>query len=296
MTGYNARARRGLHPPVRPAARDRRAACARQDAAAVAADEAEPVRWRTRAPIDAPDAPCRLARAVRTGVAAPLDPRARSAQRLAAGGPPAVARGAGADAGLRSRRWPKCGVLDAAGPRRPARRGRSAGTPSRRPGTPGSQARTCTRQSSGADRAAAAIRRGGCTPGAAATTRWRRSPHARACAVRRAVEGCASCERALSRRRAPWAAGPSPRYTHLQPAQPVLLAHCVAGARRGVRARRAALPDAREAADCLPLGAGAVAGTPLVYDRVALATRLGFAGSPRTASTPSAIATSRSNT
>ena len=33
---------------------------------------------------------------------------------------------------------------------------------------------------------------------------------------------------------------------------------------------------ARECADALPLGAGAVAGTPLVYDRVALASRLGF--------------------
>jgi N-acetylglutamate synthase-like GNAT family acetyltransferase len=33
---------------------------------------------------------------------------------------------------------------------------------------------------------------------------------------------------------------------------------------------------AREAADQMPLGAGAVAGTPLVYDRLALASRLGF--------------------
>src|SRR5258705_135003 len=65
-------------------------------------------------------------------------------------------------------------------------------------------------------------------------------------------------------------------YPHLQPAQPVLpaqwwMAHVGALARDEERFQSAA-----EASDRMPLGAGAIAGTPLVYDRAALATRLGF--------------------
>jgi argininosuccinate lyase/amino-acid N-acetyltransferase len=64
--------------------------------------------------------------------------------------------------------------------------------------------------------------------------------------------------------------------THLQPAQPVRLAqlwlaHADAFERDEERFRAA-----RESADRMPLGAGAVAGTPLAYDRAALARRLGF--------------------
>jgi argininosuccinate lyase/amino-acid N-acetyltransferase len=69
---------------------------------------------------------------------------------------------------------------------------------------------------------------------------------------------------------------PVAAYTHLQPAQPVLLAqwwlaHLEAFERDEERFR-----SAHQEADRLPLGAGAVAGTPLRYDRAALATRLGF--------------------
>jgi argininosuccinate lyase/amino-acid N-acetyltransferase len=65
-------------------------------------------------------------------------------------------------------------------------------------------------------------------------------------------------------------------YTHLQPAQPVLLAqwwlaHLEAFERDEERFR-----SARQEADRMSLGAGAVAGSPLHYDRAALATRLGF--------------------
>src|SRR5499427_7294083 len=64
--------------------------------------------------------------------------------------------------------------------------------------------------------------------------------------------------------------------THLQPAQPVLLAHLWLAHVAALERDEARLQAAREAADLLPLGAGAVAGTPLRYDRAALAARLGF--------------------
>ncbi len=69
---------------------------------------------------------------------------------------------------------------------------------------------------------------------------------------------------------------PVAAHTHLQPAQPILLAHGWLAHVEALERDEERLLAAREAADRLPLGAGAVAGTPLVYDRVALATRLGF--------------------
>jgi argininosuccinate lyase len=65
-------------------------------------------------------------------------------------------------------------------------------------------------------------------------------------------------------------------YTHLQPAQPVLLAHTWLAHVEAFERDEERFLTVREAADRLPLGAGAVAGTPLRYDRVALASRLGF--------------------
>ena len=65
-------------------------------------------------------------------------------------------------------------------------------------------------------------------------------------------------------------------YTHLQPAQPVLLAHAWLAHVEAFERDEERFLTAREAADRMPLGAGAVAGTPLHYDRVALASRLGF--------------------
>jgi argininosuccinate lyase len=69
-----------------------------------------------------------------------------------------------------------------------------------------------------------------------------------------------------------------PGYTHLQRAQPVLLAHwCLAYeqmfARDGAR-----LADARARVNVCPLGSGALAGTAYPIDRDALATDLGFEG------------------
>ena len=65
-------------------------------------------------------------------------------------------------------------------------------------------------------------------------------------------------------------------YTHLQPAQPVLLAHWWLAHLAAFERDEARFESAREAADQMPLGAGAVAGTPLGYDRLTLASRLGF--------------------
>jgi len=65
-------------------------------------------------------------------------------------------------------------------------------------------------------------------------------------------------------------------YTHLQPAQPVLLAHFWLAHVAAFERDEERFAAAREAADRLPLGSGAVAGSPLKYDRYALAQRLGF--------------------
>jgi argininosuccinate lyase / amino-acid N-acetyltransferase len=65
-------------------------------------------------------------------------------------------------------------------------------------------------------------------------------------------------------------------YTHLQPAQPVLLAHLWLAHVAALERDEGRLGAAREASDQLPLGAGAVAGSPLRYDRMAVAARLGF--------------------
>jgi argininosuccinate lyase len=74
------------------------------------------------------------------------------------------------------------------------------------------------------------------------------------------------------------AAGETPvaAYTHLQAAQPVRLAHLWLAHVAAFERDEERFLAAREAADRLPLGSGAVAGTPLVYDRLALAARLGF--------------------
>src|SRR5439155_18815671 len=65
-------------------------------------------------------------------------------------------------------------------------------------------------------------------------------------------------------------------YTHMQPAQPVLMAHVWMAHVEAFARDEERFQSARAAADLMPLGAGAIAGTPLRYDRAALATRLGF--------------------
>ena len=91
-----------------------------------------------------------------------------------------------------------------------------------------------------------------------------------------AVEGVRELERALVIQARAAGEQAVAAYTHLQPAQPVLLAHWWLAHVAAFERDEERFKSASQCADQLPLGAGAVAGTPLAYDRAALATRLGF--------------------
>jgi argininosuccinate lyase len=67
-----------------------------------------------------------------------------------------------------------------------------------------------------------------------------------------------------------------PGHTHLQQAQPVLLAHVILAFANMLERDIRLLEHARQAADCMPLGSGALAGTTVSVDRQELATSLGF--------------------
>ena len=67
-----------------------------------------------------------------------------------------------------------------------------------------------------------------------------------------------------------------PSYTHLRRAQPVLVSHFLLSHAAALRRDHARLEIARDEADALPLGSGAIAGTGYAVDTAALAARLGF--------------------
>jgi argininosuccinate lyase len=67
-----------------------------------------------------------------------------------------------------------------------------------------------------------------------------------------------------------------PGYTHLQPAQPITLAHWLMSFFWMLVRDRQRLNQMRQRTAVLPLGSGALAGTPLSIDRNALADELGF--------------------
>jgi argininosuccinate lyase len=67
-----------------------------------------------------------------------------------------------------------------------------------------------------------------------------------------------------------------PSFTHFRPAQPVLIAHFFLSHVAPLRRDCARLDGAREEANALPLGSGAVAGTAYAVDVDALARELGF--------------------
>jgi argininosuccinate lyase len=69
-----------------------------------------------------------------------------------------------------------------------------------------------------------------------------------------------------------------PGYTHLQHAQPIVLAHHLLAYVFMLERDRGRMADAAARADRLPLGAAALAGTAFPIDREALARDLGFAG------------------
>jgi argininosuccinate lyase len=68
-----------------------------------------------------------------------------------------------------------------------------------------------------------------------------------------------------------------PGYTHLRKAQPILFAHHVLAYYEMFKRDRERLADALQRIDCLPLGSGALAGTPYPIDREEVARQLGFA-------------------
>ncbi len=71
---------------------------------------------------------------------------------------------------------------------------------------------------------------------------------------------------------------PFPGYTHLQRAQPVLLAHWALAHAESFDRDAARFADARVRANLCPLGSAALAGTAYPIDRAALARELGFDG------------------
>ena len=68
-----------------------------------------------------------------------------------------------------------------------------------------------------------------------------------------------------------------PGYTHLQRAQPILLSHWWLSHFHPLQRDRERLADLTKRVSILPLGCGALAGTPVPVDRAALAEALGFA-------------------
>lgn len=67
-----------------------------------------------------------------------------------------------------------------------------------------------------------------------------------------------------------------PGYTHLQPAQPVLLAHHLLAYFEMLERDAVRFEDAYQRADVMPLGSGALAGVPYPVDRQSVADELGF--------------------
>ena len=69
-----------------------------------------------------------------------------------------------------------------------------------------------------------------------------------------------------------------PAYTHLQPAEPVLIAHWLLAYVEMSLRDASRLADCRKRANLCPLGSGAVAGATLTLNRQAMAAELGFDG------------------
>jgi argininosuccinate lyase len=97
-------------------------------------------------------------------------------------------------------------------------------------------------------------------------------------AVSRARDGVRAVQAALVTRAAETTTAPMPGYTHLQRAQPIVLAHHLLAYVFMLERDRERLAGCAARADRLPLGAAALAGTAFAIDREALARDLGFAG------------------
>jgi argininosuccinate lyase len=89
-------------------------------------------------------------------------------------------------------------------------------------------------------------------------------------------QAIATLVRALAGQAERAGSAPMPAYTHLRRAQPVLVGHFLLGHVAALRRDHDQFGWAIRAADSLPLGSGAVAGTSYPIDVRALASRLGF--------------------
>jgi argininosuccinate lyase len=96
-------------------------------------------------------------------------------------------------------------------------------------------------------------------------------------AVARIVEGLRRTQGALVAHAEQTVETPMPGYTHLQRAQPIVLAHHLLAYVFMLERDRERFAQCRARADVLPLGSGALAGTGFAIDREALARDLGFA-------------------
>ncbi len=163
---------------------------------------------------------------------------------------------------------------DPAGRPRPGRRRAGDATPwSSSPAT-----RTCTPPSNGGSPRSPARSGPGCTPAAAATTR---SPPTCGCSPSGSCWRWPTASR-ISRRCSSQRARAAedaylPGYTHLQRAQPVLLAHHLLAHGWALARDVDRLLDTRRRLDVSPLGAGALAGSSLPLDPDRVAAELGFA-------------------
>jgi len=90
-------------------------------------------------------------------------------------------------------------------------------------------------------------------------------------------EGLRAVQRALVARAAETVDVPMPGYTHMQRAQPIVLAHHLLAYVFMLQRDRERFAAAAVRADVMPLGAAALAGTAFPIDREALARDLGFA-------------------
>ena len=96
-----------------------------------------------------------------------------------------------------------------------------------------------------------------------------------------AVEGAEALIKALAELATQHAAHPMPGYTHLQRAQPVTLGHHLLAYGEMLLRDRARFLDCRRRTNVLPLGSGALSGSPYPLDREMVARELGFEGISR---------------
>ncbi len=94
------------------------------------------------------------------------------------------------------------------------------------------------------------------------------------------IEGLAAYRQALVDQAAGHVGTVMPGYTHLQRAQPVLLAHHLMAHEEAAARDSARFNDGLARVDVMPLGSAALAGTAYAIDRAALARDLGFGGGP----------------